>query len=114
MDKKLHPRLKKGELGIPKNYKGITLSAIADKVEIMLCFLTVSNLKLRKFLGKNQNGFRSRSITSQILTIRQIIEGVGAKNLEVALLFVDFSKAFKFHIEGKLEQMIQAKKLLHL
>ena len=44
---------------------------------------------------KNQNGFqRNRSMTSQILTIRQILGGVRAKNLEAAILFVNFSKTF--------------------
>ena len=43
---------------------------------------------------KNQNRFRrNRSTTSQILTIRRIL-GVRAKNLEAALLFVDFTQAF--------------------
>ncbi len=46
-------------------------------------------------LRKNQNGFRrNRSTTSQILTIRRILEGVRAKNLQATLIFVDFTKAF--------------------
>ena len=32
-------------------------------------------------------------MTSQILIIRRILEGVRAKNLEATILFVDFSKA---------------------
>ena len=41
---------------------------------------------------KNQNGFRrNRSMASQILIIRRIIEGVRAKNLQATILFVDFN-----------------------
>ena len=51
--------------------------------------------KIDNILRKNQNGFRrNRSTTSQILTIRRILEGVRAKNLQATLLFVDFTKAF--------------------
>ena len=36
--------------------------------------------KIKKILRKNQNNFRrNRSTTSQILTIRRILEGVRAK-----------------------------------
>ena len=74
----------------------------------MICFSIVSNLKLRKFLGKNQNGFWKPSTTSQIWTICQIIEGVRAKYFMATLLFVDFSKASDFIHWGKMEQMLLA------
>ena len=45
-------------------------------------------------------------MTSQILIIRQILEGVSAKNLEATILFVDFSKAFNFIHRGKVEQFL--------
>ena len=58
---------------------------------------------------KNQNGFRrNRSTTSQILTIRRILEGVRAKNLLATLLFVDFTKAFDSIHRGKMEQILLA------
>ena len=65
--------------------------------------------KIDNVLRKNQNGFRrNRSTTTQILNIRRILEGVRAKNLQVTLLFVDFTKAFdSIHI-GKMEQILQA------
>ena len=44
----------------------------------------------------------------QILTIRRILEGVRAKNLEVTLLFVDFTKAFDSIHRGKMEQILLA------
>ena len=51
--------------------------------------------KIENILRKNQNGFRrNRSTTSQIITIRRILEGVRVKNLEATILFVNFAKAF--------------------
>ena len=58
---------------------------------------------------KNQNGFRrNRSTTSQILTIRRILEGVRVKNLQATLLFVDFTKAFDSIHRGKMELILLA------
>ena len=51
-------------------------------------------------------------MTSQILTIRRILEGVRAKNLEATILFVDFSKAFDSIHRGKMEQIFLAYGLL--
>ena len=63
--------------------------------------------KIDNILRKNQNGFqRNRSTTSQILTIRRILEGVWAKNLQATLLFVDFTKAFDSIHRGKMEQIL--------
>ena len=45
---------------------------------------------------------------SQILTIRQILEGVCAKNLEATILFVDFTKALDSIYKGKMEQILLA------
>ena len=65
--------------------------------------------KIENILWKNQNGFRrNRSTTSQILTIRRILEGVRAKNLEATILFVDFTKAFDSIHRGKMEQILLA------
>ena len=65
--------------------------------------------KIDNILRKNQNGFRrNRSTTSQILTIRRILEGVRAKNLQATLIFVDFTKAFDSIHRGKMEQILLA------
>ena len=45
------------------------------------------------------------STTSQILTIRRILEGVRAKNLQATLLFVNFTKVFDSIHRGKMEQI---------
>ena len=46
-------------------------------------------------------------MTSEILTIRRILEGVRAKNLETAIC-VDFAKAFDSIHRGKMEQILLA------
>ena len=69
----------------------------------------VPNYAVLNILRKNQNSFRrNRSTTSQILTIRRILEGVRAKNLQATLLFVDFTKAFVSIHRGKMEQILLA------
>ena len=42
------------------------------------------------------------------MTIRRILEGVQAKNLQVTLLFVDFTKALDSIHRGKMEQILLA------
>ena len=75
MDEGMHPPFpKKGDLGLAKNYRGITAkiynALLRNRIEP----------KIDNILRKNQNGFRrNRSTTSQILTIRRILEG-GQKN----------------------------------
>ena len=102
------PFLKKVDLGLAKNYLGITLTSIAAKIYNALLRNRIEP-KIDNILRKNQNGFRrNRSSTSQILTIRRIFEGVRAKNLQATLLFVDFTKAFDSIHRGKMEQIRQA------
>ena len=72
----------------------------------MVCFAIASNLK---WISSKEKSERSKqSTTSQILTIRRINKGVGAKNLEATLLFVDFSKVFDSMYRGKREQILLA------
>ena len=102
------PFPKKGDLGLAKNYRGITLTSIAAKIYNALLRNHIEP-KIDNILRKNQNGFRrNRSTTSQILTIRRILEGVRAKNLPATLLFVDFTKAFDSIHWGKMEQILLA------
>ena len=97
------PFPKKGDLGLAKNYRGITLTSIAAKIYNALLRNHIEP-KIDNILRKNQNGFRrNRSTTSQILTIRRILEGVRAKHLQATLLFVDFTKAFDSIHRGKME-----------
>lgn len=102
------PFPKKGDLGITKNYRGITLTAIAAKIYNLL-LLNRIRPELECKLRKKQNGFRQkRSTVGQILTVRRIIEGVKSKNLEAAIVFVDFAKAFDSIHRGKMHDILLA------
>ena len=102
------PFPKKGDLGLAKNYRAITLTSTAAKIYNALLRNRIEP-KIDNILRKNQDGFRrNRSTTSQILTIPRILEGVRAKNLQETLLFVDFTKAFDSIHRGKMEQILLA------
>ena len=102
------PFPKKGNFGLVKNYRAVTLTSIAAKIYNALQRNRIEP-QIANTLRKNQNGFqRNRSTTPQILTIRRIREGVRAKNLQVTLLFVDFTKAFDSIHRGKMEQILLA------
>ena len=73
------PFPKKEDLGLAKNYRGITLTSIAAKIYNARLRNRIEP-KIDNILRKNQNDFRrNRSMTSQILTIRRILEGVRGK-----------------------------------
>ena len=99
------PFSKKVDLRIAKNYRDITLTSIAAKIYNDLSRNCIEP-KIEKILWKNQNGFRRNRSTSQILTLRRILVGVHAKNLETTLRFVDFSKTFDSMHRGKREQIL--------
>ena len=102
------PFPKKGDLGLAKNYRGITLTSIAAKIYNALLCNRIEQ-KIDNILRKNQNGFRrNRSTTSQILTIRWILEGVRSKNLQARILFVDFTKASDTIHRRKMHQILLA------
>ena len=101
------PFPKKGDLGLAKNYRGITLTSIVAKIDNAQLRNRIEP-KIDNILRKNQNGFRrNRSTTSQI-TIRRILEGVQTKNLQATLIFVDFTKAFDSIHRGKMEEILLA------
>ena len=90
------PFPKKGDLGIAKNYWGITLTSIVAKIYNVLLFNRIEP-EIERIFWKKQNGFhRNRSTSSQILTIHQISESDCAKNLKDTLLFVNFFKVFDY------------------
>ena len=102
------PFPKKGNLRLTKNYQGITLTSIAAKIYNALLRNRMEP-KIDNVLMKNQNGFwRNRSTTSQILTIRRILESIHSKNIQATILFVDFTKAFDSIHRGKMEQILLA------
>ena len=63
-----------GDLEVENNYRGITITTVVDKVD-NAWLLNFLRLEISKILRKNHEGFqRNRSTTSQILTIREILE----------------------------------------
>ena len=100
------PFPKKSDLGLAKNYRGITLTSTAAKIYNALLLNRIEP-KIDHKLRKNQNSFGSnRSTISQMLTIRRILEGVRSKNLQATILFVDFTKAFDSIHRGKMKQTL--------
>ena len=100
------PFPKKADLGLAKNYRGITFTSIAAKIYNALLHNRIEP-KIDNILRKNQNGFwRNRSTASQILIICRILEGVCAKNLQATILFIDFTKAFDSIHRRKMEQIL--------
>ena len=88
------PVPKKGNLTIPDNYRGISLTQVAAKVYNRLILNRIRPI-IDNLLRSNQNGFRQlRSTTSHILALRRIVEEIHNHNKEAVLVFIDFRKAF--------------------
>ena len=82
---KIIPLPKKGDLGDPKNYRGISLSSLVAK---SLNRMVLNRLKpeIESILRRNQNGFRpGRSTVQQILVLRRLIEGMRSRKLPAVL-----------------------------
>ena len=106
------PIPKKGDLGLAKNCRGITFTSVAAKIYNALLRNRIEPT-IDNILMNNQNGFRrNRSTTWQILTIRRILVGVRAKNLQATILFINFTKASDSMRRGKMEQILFAYGLL--
>ena len=102
------PIPKKGDLTIPENYRGISLTQTAAKVYNRL-LLNRIRPELEKILRPNKNGFRPlRYTSSQILALRRIIEEMRNHQKEAAIIFIDFKKAFDSVDRNTLFQILHA------
>ena len=104
----LVPVPKKGDLRLPDNYRGISLSQIAAKV-YNRCLLNRIRPVIDIVLRPNQNGFRqNRSTTSHILALRRICEELKNHNQEAVIVFIDFKKAFDSIDRDKMLEILTA------
>ena len=102
------PIPKKGDLSLPSNHRGISLSSIVTKV-INRMILNRIQPKVDPHLRSPQNGFRpGRSTTAHTLTLRRLIEGVKERNLKTILVIIDFKKAFDSIHRGKMLKILRA------
>ena len=102
------PMPKKGDLSIATNYRGISLMPIAAKIYNKLILNRLVPF-IEPLLRNNQNGFRrGRSTLSQILCLRRIIEESEACKKDLALVFVDFSKAFDSVDRDKMFEILKS------
>ena len=105
MDKScILPFSKKGDLGIAKNYRSITLTFMASKVYNALLLN-----RIEPEIRNDQNDFRRKRFTTSLIpTICWIIEWVCAKKQDVTSWFVHLSKALDSFHRGKMEQILRA------
>ena len=90
----LVPVPKKGDLTRPGNYRGIALTSIVAKTMNRMILHRIRP-HIESVLLDSQNGFREgRSTVSHILALRRVFEGATAKQLPLAVAFLDFVKAF--------------------
>ena len=93
------PFPKKGDFGLAKNNRDITLTSIAAKIYNALLRNRIEP-KIDNILRKNQNGFRrNRPTTSQILTIRRILEGVREKKPTGDITICRLYQGLRFHTQ---------------
>ena len=98
---------KKGDRSLPTNYRGISLMPIAAKIYNKLLLNHLITF-VGPILRKNQNGFRrGRNTLSQILCLRRPIEESNLSNLDLALVFVHFSKAFDSVDRSKMFEILE-------
>ena len=90
----IKPIPKKSNVSLLKDHRGISLNTIAAKLYNKMLLNRIQP-HIDPILSWSQCGFRkSRSTLSNILALRRIIEGLKDKNLPLAIVFIDFSKAF--------------------
>ena len=91
----LIPVPKKGDLSQCDNYRGIALMSLAAKLYDKILLIRLRNT-LDKELRTTQNGFRpQRSTTQHTLALRILMDACkDHQNSPLAVVFIDFSKAF--------------------
>ena len=102
------PFPKKCDIGLAKNYRGITLTSIAAKI--------YNALLRNRIEPKIDNILRKTEMASEEIDPRphkywpsvESLKAYGQKNLLATILFVDFTEAFDSIHRGKMEQILLA------
>ena len=98
---------KKGDLALASIYIGISLRSISAKIYnklLLSCLISFVGPILRQ----NQNKFiHGRSTLSQTLCLHRLIEESNLSKLDLALVFVDFSKAFDSEYRSKMFKILK-------
>ena len=104
----IKPIPKKLSASLVSDHRGISLNTIASKLYNKMLLNRIQP-HVDPLLSWTQCGFRkSRSTLSNILALRRIIEGLKDQNLPLALLFIDFSKAFDSIHRERMFQILEA------
>ena len=94
-DANIVPIFKKGSRKECGNYRGISLLSIAGKILARIILNRLDKLICTQILPETQCGFRSnRSTIDMIFSLRQIQEKCSEQNMELYIVFIDFTKAF--------------------
>ena len=94
-DANIVPIFKKGSRRECDNYRGISLLSIAGKVLARVILNRLEKSICNKLLPESQCGFRrNRSTIDMIFSLRQIQEKCMEQNMELYVVFIDFTKAF--------------------
>ena len=87
--------VKKGSRKECGNYRGISLLSIARKIMACIILNRINEKISPKMLPETQCGFRSnRSTIDMVFSLRQIQEKCTEQNMEMYVVFIDFTKAF--------------------
>ena len=102
----IQPIPKTGDLSEVGNYRGIALSPIVAKITNKLLLNRIQPI-LDPLLRPNQNEFKTVRLTaSHISALRRITEGVKSHNLQAAIIFVHFKKAFDSNHRNKMLEIL--------
>jgi hypothetical protein len=94
-DANIVPIFKKGSRKDCGNYRGISLLSVAGKIMARVILNRIEKYICTRILPETQCGFRSnRSTIDMVFSLRQIQEKCIEQNMELYVVFIDFTKAF--------------------
>ena len=104
----LTPIPKKGDLRNTDNYRVISVSQVAAKINNS-CLLNRIRPVIDEVLQPNRNGFRQgRSTTAHILALRRIVGELKNHKMEAIITFIDFRKAFDSINRDRMFEILEA------